>query len=836
MLKMKTFLCSSFLYLILTLLPNIATGQVAPQITQIPEQFIPRDSNSLLVLPELSNQASITELVHWTKIFGPDDVSVAPLTGEVQWEIPSNMASESFYVGLKASTPSGYSTSSFIVHVGKSDASEITYVGSGETYSTIKLGLAAMSAGGTLVVRNGLYAGVDNFIGKTLPGAYQHPPSGSAGELTTVMAETPGGVTLTDDAYIRLNAGNGASVAYACFKGFVAIDGQIAVFSPSNNTRSHHIKFTHCGATGYDATGQPTNPNQQAGQMAPFRAHYSDDILFENCFAYGAGRYKFAAYQSNNIVYRRNVARHDRGTHNGEPKGTYAIYSTWQANVSNNIDIDSDQPDFISSGYPAGAYTTPTTIGDSRATMDRNIQINSVMGLGSWTRTNGLSDVDVSDIISWDVRPAPYYSNGESGGYVVTWGSARFDHATIGNIRPDAFCSFLFNSYHNHVRGLRNSIVHDITNGDLFYNFKVDPDYEIVYVTQDEPNRPAPRYGVDYVNITDYDGDLQATSSITSDIGTLFNESPLYSTGNTNGGLRYLVKIEPGSSLADKSSDDKNMGATVMTFKGKSGTFYGEDGFDEETNVPMWPFPMEDIIHEKFAEYSYTGPTYSGEALSRVTGANGTIIGARGFAASRENLTHYIWGYLGSLVPPMEVTRSTSGILQWNQSIDDGVNSYKIYETDITGTTLTLIDEVDASIMNYDLSEITFSADSYVVVTAVKGSEESGYSYPVSVLEKTNNNNEEEEEEEEEEEAEQEEEEEEEASETLLLMIPNPTSGLVQITQEVEKVDIYDCIGKKVLETSSNTFDTSSMASGLYIVQIKTENKTIIKRLIKNRI
>ena len=95
-----------------------------------------------------------------------------------------------------------------------------------------------------------------------------------------------------------------------------------------------------------------------------------------------------------------------------------------------------------------------------------------------------------------------------------------------------------------------------------------------------------------------------------------------------------LLNIDPG----------KAANRTVMTFVGKSGTFFGEPGYDVETNIPMWPFPMEAIIKEKMGAYSYTGNTYTGTEHNRVVSGTGTIVGARGFAVEGQSLTNYIWG------------------------------------------------------------------------------------------------------------------------------------------------------------------------------------------------
>jgi len=48
-------------------------------------------------------------------------------------------------------------------------------------------------------------------------------------------------------------------------------------------------------------------------------------VLVQDCYAWGAGRYKFISYESNDIVFRRDVARIDAVNAGGEPMAGIAI-------------------------------------------------------------------------------------------------------------------------------------------------------------------------------------------------------------------------------------------------------------------------------------------------------------------------------------------------------------------------------------------------------------------------------------------------------------------------------------------------------------------------------
>lgn len=701
--------------------------QPSPVITTINDQVIENRSanQSFHYQATISNQDQFTGAANWQLLYAPDGMTINPVTGELLWLIEDELASESFHIGVKVIGNNQENVARFIIHLGVSD---IVTIGENEELTTIKAGLSALPAGGTLVVKDGIYEGYDNYIGLTDPGSLQHPKNGNAQQLTTIMAEHIGEAILRNGASVKIRGSNDNSwpaVSYVAIKGFFAEDGQFAVQGHDDGvsiTRHHHIKIINNGATGieYDS---------------PFTAFRSDDILFENNYAFGRGRYKFTSYQANNIVWRRNVARYDVGSYDGEPKGTYSAYTTMNFLTANNIAVDADQERFISRGEVAGEYTTPTTSGHSRGKMQRNIQLNSDMIFGNMddqmsNGSGGDSDVELSNMVSWDVRPLTKYA--------MSWGSAWFDHMTMGEIVSRSFCNEFFNGYHTNTRGLTNSILHNFKNGNLFYGLSQEDNHFTI-------DRTVQRFGVNRVNISNFTG-IEDSSYEPSTLENISYKDPIISLNNPNGAIRYIVRSEPNNNLSDLSNDDTPLGATVMTMIGKSGTFYGDPGFDQETNIPMWPFPLENIIKMKMQAYRFTGPIYSGTGNDRIEMGVASLSGERGYAVDGQSLSHYIWNYLGNLVPPFNVTATKVGEsiqVKWQASAKVGqetIAGYRIYSYDpLTNAKQDLLADTNASTFSWQSPTSTFSEIYHIIVVAVSkttdqsGMKESGFSYIIDI-------------------------------------------------------------------------------------------------------
>ncbi|MAB39356.1 MAG: hypothetical protein CL528_06450 [Aequorivita sp.] len=64
-----------------------------------------------------------------------------------------------------------------------------------------------------------------------------------------------------------------------------------------------------------------------------------------------------------------------------------------------------------------------------------------------------------------------------------------------------------------------------------------------------------------------------------------------------------------------------------------------------------------------------------------------------------------------------------------------------------------------------------------------------------------------------------------------ITLYPNPAKSTVTINTTVENIVVYSVAGQKLMETSSNNFDVSSLANGIYLVKITTAEGTAVKQL-----
>jgi hypothetical protein len=207
------------------------------------------------------------------------------------------------------------------------------YVGSGETYTTIPAGIAAMSAGDTLIVRDGTYS--------TAISAF---PTGTSGSWCTIQAENDGGAIITGAFHID----SGQYTNFVGFKVSSAVNKYI--YAP-------YVKVYRCAFQ-----GGATCSSNCAGAVNFDLYHYQ---LLEDCWFYGTGgRYSVGAIDSDgaycyNVVLRRCVIRHDGGytANEGNPESAMVVYGGRNISLQNVIIIDS----YSSNGsdpYDADFYIT----------------------------------------------------------------------------------------------------------------------------------------------------------------------------------------------------------------------------------------------------------------------------------------------------------------------------------------------------------------------------------------------------------------------------------------------------------------------------------------------
>ena len=70
-----------------------------------------------------------------------------------------------------------------------------------------------------------------------------------------------------------------------------------------------------------------------------------------------------------------------------------------------------------------------------------------------------------------------------------------------------------------------------------------------------------------------------------------------------------------------------------------------------------------------------------------------------------------------------------------------------------------------------------------------------------------------------------------------LQIYPNPTKNIIHIKNntEIEKIKIFDCVGKEVLTQTQNKneINVESLSKGIYLIEIHSENDKVYRKFIK---
>jgi MYXO-CTERM domain-containing protein len=470
---------------------------------------------------------------------------------------------------------------------------------------TIAKGVSSMSGGDTLVIGDGTYT--EQIV---------QVPSGTAAAYTTVMAQDDWGVTIdasgfADNYMDGIRVGNN----YIVIRGFhvkmcQAHPTNLGINLPGPN----HVKIERCSVSYSGVTG-----NVAAIAVGPA----ADYVLIEECYVYGGARYGILVYQSTHTVVRRCVSRMDYW--NGDLQGAnFTNYNGDMTVWENNIAIDTDGANIGGSGLFAGFFNenkVPDSSWSGTATRETH-RGNIVLNVKP--KYSAIYDYDISNLHTYsdDIVWASY--GGYFGDYIhgdaPMLTGTRF---TIGQILgmydgPDGQGSA--GTGLDIGPGTGGTIVSNTVTDSIFWN---NPSYGIA-------DHASGDYNSYWGNGANYGGATATPQAGAHDM-----------TSDMTAGLKYLPRIEMGSSLATAGSGGGQVGAEVVSMWGTSGTLWGDPGYDTVTANPLWPFPNEAVIKADMA--SYTGPGGAG---------------ARGFTTGNskdgtpQTLTKYIWEYLGNQIPP----------------------------------------------------------------------------------------------------------------------------------------------------------------------------------------
>ncbi len=471
----------------------------------------------------------------------------------------------------------------------------------GTPWLTLSKALSTMAGGDTLICKDGTYTGDNNAMSDSTV----LPPNGTSGAWTIIKAEHDGAAIFDGENARTMffnSPGSGPTNRYWQFEGLIwcragGENDNITLYYSS------YVKFLRCGA--YDAG---------AGNTANFSVGRGNGsyILLEGCYSWGTGRYKFMGYQGSYIIFRNCVARPDGIDAGGDPIAAYAMYSVTHGMVQNCIAVDGDQTArWTNVAETDGCFFVPCT--DATATdiyFDQCVGLNVKMGGFRSASNTDSSYVYWRNSIAWDCTNA-----GDN------YNQIRGSHNTVLNCTEgEATSSNVDTFYWDGANGsLTNSLFyHLLGSGSMMSAAPAAQDYNCYY-----------------------------SNNNTNGVSGTHN---LTTTNPMTNSLKWLPRIEAGSSLKGAGSGGADIGANCMTLIGTAGTLWGETGYATDTGVSMWPFPNEALIKSKMAAYTATG----------ITGARGFCTGTSKDGTS-QTLTKYIWEYLGNQIPSSVYGSSGNG-------------------------------------------------------------------------------------------------------------------------------------------------------------------------------
>ncbi|OFZ18549.1 MAG: hypothetical protein A2X94_17685 [Bdellovibrionales bacterium GWB1_55_8] len=466
----------------------------------------------------------------------------------------------------------------------------------------ITSGVALLSGGDTLILKDGVYTGQKNILGDhASPQIY--PPSGSEESFTTIRAEHVGQAIVDGEYnYNPFAMGNGPT-----YRNYLHIDGihfrygAGTVFEIAGN----HNWVSNCGFE----DGLPyTNDNERSIASVSGGSSY---VLVEDTWIWGKGRYGLYTGSTNggthHIIFRRVVVRIDAAPAGWMSAGLRFYNSNTNA-MQNCIVIDS----LIGSNSAANGTCTEcwsfaqgggSSAGEWGHVFDGNIALNNPDRGGFSNEKGYLPSTETwKNSVFWGLKSgffpynlAPNNGYGTSGQNVWTVSNMLVGNSGAGialtsnrlyeayNITDSIFTGNVASAFGASAKVLTRTLDHVIA-----YN---------------NGSNACPLE--DGCTVLDLDTTTDPLAQI----------------------VQHLPRVESG-----------NVGPSILYQVGGTGLFHGDAGWDATGSTPLWPYPNEQTWSAKMQAYSVN-----------------TVSGNRGFAAlsgtTSTPLTDYIWGYLGKPKP-----------------------------------------------------------------------------------------------------------------------------------------------------------------------------------------
>lgn len=411
---------------------------------------------------------------------------------------------------------------------------------------TINYGISKMSGGDTLEIGDGTYSGAENNLDKN-----SNIPVGSDGNYTIIKAKnidsSTSHVTITSNFNFSVGSSEASKEIH-----HVEFHGLKIKSSVSKNISGHHIKVFKTAFEG----GPVTNNTVVFSVGHNNLATHSNNILLEDIWSYGlGGRYNVMVYNSENVIIRRAIIRHDGGwgCDGSNPEAGMTIYNSRFVQLQNVIVLDGISDKNTTGGKCQGFTGFYNVSNGSGSTQHENTRIVGSISMNN-SATVGMAWDDYNSIPNALLENSFIYNNNGKG----INANGTFKDVTVKNV------TIVGNAGHGIAKyGTDNSF--KISNT-LIYNNSGD----------------ALKNTGAIENVLCYNNTSTSGCHIK-------NVDPI------NSGLVYLPRIETGSYLESAGTGSTRIGANIVSRTGVSGTLYGETNFDTEQDA-LWPWPNEDRI------------------------------------------------------------------------------------------------------------------------------------------------------------------------------------------------------------------------------------------------
>ena len=522
-----------------------------------------------------------------------NDTSVSPnntyLYTVTAFDAANNSTSS---LSLTVNTPSGQIANRSTYYISPTGSNTNSGKNIAAPWKTFNRAFTLMNAGDELILLDGIYGTATNTGGMhwdtdQYPNSKQIPSGIDAQNPTVIRALNPGNVQIDVPLFVGRTSRKDS---------FITVKG--ITFAGGNLYNSSYITVKNSGFSQGFSVG--TNSHAMGNSYN----------LIEDVWIWASQQRIIATnYRADNNVWRRVLIRGDgcnlsKCLGSGNPNVGFTVYDSHDVSVQNVMVIDRrlnggrTYADFATAQHTSGAHQLGRN--EWLGIMDINAEDNSLVFE---------ADSVIANETTWTIRNYLSLGGAKSGvniGFPFSGGATPniIENVTI-HLSTTATLDGLRIAPKQNNSTVRNIVSSNA--GKYAFNSASAPSYVASY----SPNNA----GYNQKSCT---------------VGCYSD------TTSFNAAIPYPLQIEASSPLAGAGSNGGNIGATILYKYGKSGTRYGDTGYNTLTNKALWPWPNEDRIKTEMCENSTYGFCANKTQLDGVT---------------PQSITSYIWEYTGNQMP-----------------------------------------------------------------------------------------------------------------------------------------------------------------------------------------